>query len=288
MSEITRLLWVRLFMYAAWLSLAAGAVALIDPETDSSVFGIALLATIAGLGIARPFRGSHLLLAAAGALAYAVLQGLRASAVDADPDATYLPAAAVGAAAFALTAIVADQLHGSLRNYDEELQARQLMIEELETLDSATGTVKREHAQRMISAEVERARRYHRSVTLVVVGPDDWEDIATERSPEESEELIASAGRAYLDLVRVMDQVIHLEGPEFAMLLPETELEGAQVVAEKACGIAAELFGAESRAGIATFPEDQVTGAGLMGEAEEAFAFARSAHITVASRALLS
>lgn len=42
------------------------------------------------------------------------------------------------------------------------------------------------------------------------------------------------------------------------------------------------------RAGIAGFPEDDVTGTGLVAEAEEALSFARIAQITVASRSLLS
>ncbi len=38
----------------------------------------------------------------------------------------------------------------------------------------------------------------------------------------------------------------------------------------------------------AVFPEDEVTGSGLMAKAEEALSFARTAHIGVASRSLLT
>jgi hypothetical protein len=41
--------------------------------------------------------------------------------------------------------------------------------------DASTGATKREHAGRILESEVGRARRYCRSLALVVVGPDAWE-----------------------------------------------------------------------------------------------------------------
>jgi hypothetical protein len=71
------------------------------------------------------------------------------------------------------------------------------------------------------------------------------------------------------------------------VLLPETDLAGAQIVAEKLSGLGEAEFGLVVRAGVAAFPEDDVTGPGLLAEAEQALSFARLAQITVASRALL-
>jgi hypothetical protein len=65
-------------------------------------------------------------------------------------------------------------------------------------------------------------------------------------------------------------------------------VEGAQVVAEKLANLGTDLFGTQVRAGIAGFPEDDVTGSGLIAESEEALSFARIAQITVASRSLLT
>ncbi len=79
-----------------------------------------------------------------------------------------------------------------------------------------------------------------------------------------------------------------MEDADFAALLPETDIEGAQVVAEKMVATGSERIGTDVRAGVAVFPEDEVTGSGLMAEAEEALSFARTAHIGVASRSLLT
>lgn len=288
MSEITRALWIRLLMYALWLTLTAAAIAIVDPETSTAAIGAVLLAITAGVGIVRPFRGSHLIVAAAAAIAYAGIQAVRSAAPDVDPDAPYLPAAAVGAIAMALSAIVAEQIRGVLRTYDEELRARQQTIDELETIDPVTGCVKRAHGERILNAEVERSRRYQRSLTLLLVGPDDWTEITHARGADAAGELLVEAAKSYVDHVRTVDRVIHMAVPDFAVLLPETNLEGAQFVAEKLADAGTELFGTQVRVGIAAFPEDQVTGAGLMHEAQEALSFARTAQIPVASRSLLS
>lgn len=187
-----------------------------------------------------------------------------------------------------LTAIIADSIRHSLLDYDEELAARLRVIDELESVEATTGAVKRSHADRMINAEVERARRYGRNLTLIILGPDDWEEIVHQRGQEAAERLIAQVGHTYLENARSIDRVIRLSCPDFGALLPETGLDGAQVVAEKFANLASDLFGTQVRAGIAGFPEDDVTGTGLVAEAEEALSFARIAQITVASRSLLS
>ncbi|MBM4410602.1 MAG: hypothetical protein FJ037_04630 [Chloroflexi bacterium] len=77
---------------------------------------------------------------------------------------------------------------------------------------------------------------------------------------------------------------------EIVALLPETPVAGAQVVAEKLVDVGEVILGGggELRAGIAGFPDDEVTGTGLIREATEALHFAMAASIRVASRSLLS
>ncbi len=288
MSDITRGLWVRLFMFALWLTLAAGALAVVDPETDTAVGGVVLLAVIAGLSILLPFPASHLAFAAVAALAYALVQGLRSAATDADPDAPYLQAAVVGAFGLAITAMVAEQIRRSLFAYDEELFSRLRVIDEIQSVETETGAVKRSHAQRLLTEEVERARRYNRSLAIVLFGPDLWQEVVDDRGEEDAAQLLVDTSASYLATLRSVDTLIRMENADFAALLPETDIEGAQVVAEKMVTIGSERIGTDVRAGVAVFPEDEVTGSGLMAEAEEALSFARTAHIGVASRSLLT
>jgi diguanylate cyclase (GGDEF)-like protein len=247
-----------------------------------------LIAVVAGLSILRPFPASHLVMACIAASAYAGVQGLRAAAPEADPEATYLPAAAAGAFAIVLTAIVGDLLRNALMSYDEELNARARVIEEIETVDPRTGATKRTHADRLLNTEVDRARRYGRPFTLLMIGPDDWSEYATRVGAQQADRTTAELSQHLLARLRTVDTLIELGQARFAALLPETGVEGAQVVAEKLVGVGEEVMGLEVRTGIASFPDDEVTSDGLMREAEEALAFAQAASIRVASRSLLT
>lgn len=288
MSEYTREIWIRVVILSTWLGLAIGGVMVLDPERDTSAVAAALIAVTSGLSILRPFPASHLVFAALTAAAYAAVQGLRASAVDADPEATYIPAAAAGAFAIVFTAIVGDLLRNALLAYDEELTARARVIDEIESVDPRTGATKRQHADRLLNMEVERARRYGRPFTLLMLAPDDWGEYVQRVGGQQATRVVAELAQHYLARLRTVDTLIQVEGATFAALLPETGVEGAQVAAEKLAGAGDELLGVDVRAGIASFPDDEVTAAGLMREAEEALAFASAAAIRVASRNLLT
>lgn len=290
MTEYTREIWVRMCMMAFWLALAAGAIAVVSPDRDLAFAGAIGVAVVAGAGVLRPIRASHFIVAAAFALAFGVVQALRKVGPDADPNAPYVAAAAIAAFAFAITAIVADSLRDAFVRYDAELESRQKIIEEVESVDSSTGATKRQHADRLLNIEVERARRYSRQFTMVMIGPDKWDEFVTVNGQAQAERTITALSHEYLTRLRNVDTLIHIEGATFAALLPETPVAGAQVVAEKMVDVGEVILGGggELRAGIAGFPDDEVTGPGLVREAAEALHFAEAASIRVASRSLLS
>lgn len=290
MTEYTREIWVRVCMLAIWLALAAGGIALISPDRDLGFAGALGVAIVAGAGVLRPIRASHLIIAGGFALVFGVVQALRKVAPGADPNAPYVAAAAIGAFAFAITVMVADTLRDAFIRYDAELESRQKIIEEVESVDTATGATKRQHADRLLNVEVERARRYSRQFTLVMIGPDKWDEFVTVNGQAQAERTVTALSHEYLTRLRNVDTLIHIEGATFAALLPETPVAGAQVVAEKLVDVGEVVLGGggELRAGIAGFPDDEVTGAGLVREAAEALHFAEAASIRVASRSLLS
>lgn len=288
MSEYTREIWIRTTILALWLALAVGGVSAVDPERDTAAVGAALIAMTVALSLVRPFPASHLLFAALAAAGYATVQGLRAVATTADPDAPYVPAAAAGAFAIVFTAIVADLLREALLGYDEELEARSRIIDEIESVDPHTGATKGHHADRLLNSEVERARRYGRPFTVLIIAPDDWTEYQQRIGPQQVERIVAELAQHYLARLRTVDTLIQMRGAQFAALLPETGIEGAQVAAEKLAAAGEDLLGVEVRTGIASFPDDEVTAAGLMREAEEALSFAQTASIRVASRSLLT
>lgn len=290
MTEYTREIWVRMCMMAVWLAMAVGAITVVSPDRDMAFAGALGIAIVAGTGVLRPIRASHLIIAGGFALIFGVVQALRKVGADADPNAPYVQAAAIAAFAFAITAIVADTLRDSFIRYDAELESRQKIIEEVESVDSVTGATKRQHADRLLNIEVERARRYSRQFTMVMIGPDKWDEFVAVNGNGQAERTITALSHEYLTRLRNVDTLIHIEGATFAAVLPETPVVGAQIVAEKLVDVGAVVLGGggEVRAGIAGFPDDEVTGQGLIREAAEALHFAEAASIRVASRSLLS
>jgi GGDEF domain-containing protein len=73
----------------------------------------------------------------------------------------------------------------------------------------------------------------------------------------------------------------------FALVLPETPLEGAEVLAARLQASASTEAGITLRVGLADYPRDAATPSGLVGEAQEALTFARTADLLVVDRTLL-
>ena len=68
------------------------------------------------------------------------------------------------------------------------------------------------------------------------------------------------------------------------MLLPETPLDGAQVVAVRIQQAALEDVGLKTRIGAAVFPDDAVTVEALMQEAEAGLDLARLEGVSIVQR----
>ncbi len=107
------------------------------------------------------------------------------------------------------------------------------------------------------------------------------------RDPRADEQQLARAAAGFHARLRTVDTLVRMDGADFAALLPETDLEGAQIVARKLAEAGSEALGVAARAGVATFPDDVVTGEGLLEAAAQARDFARAASLPVASRSLL-
>lgn len=165
------------------------------------------------------------------------------------------------------------------------LEENQQQIDTL-TPRKATGVYRAQHFAPLLAEEIERARRYHRPLTLLVVGVDGWTDLA-EDGPEEALRQARLVEEHLIDATRTVDKVVDLGEGEWGVMLPETPLEGAEVVAARiGAGLAADID-LPARFGLADFPHGGVTADELLGEARQALAFARMAELQVADRRML-
>ena len=106
-------------------------------------------------------------------------------------------------------------------------------LERLATTDSLTGLYNRRHFLVALEAEWSRFQRYYRSVSVLMVDIDHFKSVNDRYGHAVGDEAIKATAEACLLGKRKSDIVGRVGGEEFAVLLPETTLSRAKIVAER-------------------------------------------------------
>jgi diguanylate cyclase (GGDEF)-like protein/putative nucleotidyltransferase with HDIG domain len=94
-------------------------------------------------------------------------------------------------------------------------------------LDSVTGLLSARAFRGRLSEEVERARRYQRALSIVVVSIDDFGSLELRHGFKAGDELLIAVGKRLSDSTRSHDHVGRTGQAEFGLLLPDTSADGA-------------------------------------------------------------
>lgn len=117
-----------------------------------------------------------------------------------------------------------------------DITPRKQMEEELRQMtvvDPVTGVLNRRKFLEDGTKEMKRARRYKRDLSVLLMTIDRFEALSSEHGSAFGDEAIRVAVVACQNSVRDSDYIGRLADIEFAILLPETPLEGAKIVAER-------------------------------------------------------
>lgn len=108
---------------------------------------------------------------------------------------------------------------------------------ELETLartDVLTGLANRREFMARLAQEAQRQQRGERPLAVVMLDVDHFKQVNDTHGHAAGDQVLSSLGRLLQGSVRQeVDLAARLGGEEFALLLPETDIEGAQRVARK-------------------------------------------------------
>ena len=161
----------------------------------------------------------------------------------------------------------------------ERLMSNQHKLEELSVRDGLTGLYNRREFEKRLNEEVHRARRYDEVLTVLMLDVDHFKDVNDRYGHQTGDEALVTVADLIRLNVRPVDVTCRYGGEELAVILPETDANGARIVAERIRGNIAESLITTLQGytihvtvsiGLATFPRDGDTGTGLVSAADQA------------------
>lgn len=104
----------------------------------------------------------------------------------------------------------------------------------LSITDGLTGVWNRRYLALTLAKEIERAQRFQRPLSILMVDIDRFKDVNDAQGHLRGDEVLVELSRRMLSRIRgEIDTLARFGGEEFVIVLPETPREGARVVANK-------------------------------------------------------
>jgi len=114
-----------------------------------------------------------------------------------------------------------------------ELEQKNKMLEKLALTDPLTGLPNRRSMDRLVEKELRRRDRYPSPLALALIDVDHFKRINDQFLLPGGDMVLVDLGRVMTSSLRGIDLLGRMGGEEFMLIAPETNLEGAKVVAER-------------------------------------------------------
>ena len=124
-------------------------------------------------------------------------------------------------------------LHDRLTQKIAELESAKIRLRRLADTDSLTSLYNKRYLSENLRLEVARADRYQNRLSLLMVDVDDFKQINNHGGHITGDAVLQQIAALFVKGVRTIDFVARYGGEEFAIVLPETDATGAELVAER-------------------------------------------------------
>jgi diguanylate cyclase (GGDEF)-like protein len=185
-------------------------------------------------------------------------------------------------AEYDLFAYLTGQAAVSIENVDlHEMVRVQAVTDEL------TGLYNLRHFHETLDSEVERSRRFGTDVGLMMLDIDNFKLVNDTYGHQQGDLVLIEVGRVLRNLSRDIDEPARYGGEEMAVILPQTDVAGAELLAERmraaVAGIEIDRLDGEGRLkvtasfGVASLPSNARDKDALIAEADAALYRAKRA-----------
>ncbi len=118
-------------------------------------------------------------------------------------------------------------------------------------IDGLTGVYKRDYFTHVFEAEIQRARRYGRELSVMLLDLDHFKNVNDSYGHDAGDRMLRQVALNIAGACRASDLVCRWGGEEFLLVLPETGLKEALVVAERIRKMVSEASVATERGSVA-------------------------------------
>jgi diguanylate cyclase (GGDEF)-like protein len=120
-----------------------------------------------------------------------------------------------------------------LEEANRQLQQKNSMLEKLALTDPLTGVPNRRAMDRLVRSEQRRRSRYTSPLAVGLIDADHFREINSRYLLPGGDHVLICLAQTLSDAVRSVDTVGRIGGEEFMVVAPETDLEGAVILAER-------------------------------------------------------
>jgi len=114
-----------------------------------------------------------------------------------------------------------------------ELMEANKRLRDMAFKDGLTGLYNHRYFQELMGRELSRAERYRRPLSLIMIDIDHFKRINDTYGHPQGDVVLRSISRVIRKSIRESDIAARYGGEEFAIVLPETDLKGAAIAAER-------------------------------------------------------
>ncbi len=167
-----------------------------------------------------------------------------------------------------------------VREYRRRLMAAEEELAQLRALDPLTGAGTYSQLKASLDSELARSRRYGRPAAALMLGFDDYQAFRYAMGRDGCDKFVALVAQEIRNTLRGADRLFRVDSDEFVVLLPETDIAGAKIAADRMLQLVQRLQ-PEGRLGVtdpkirfggAVFPSEKIrTSEDLLREANRSY-----------------